>query len=389
MGSVATVRMSSGVSDLLLAGGLAALGLLEIWLPMESVMGDGSPVVSSIGVLWFAAHLTQRRRSPWLALAGLLVWPMLGLTQGGQMQVLFFGQLVPVMVLVYSLARHGDRRLRWAAALGGIAFVSIADLFIPLLREPSELLYHWASIILAYLLGNSLRVFESRARDEAVRAHVAETQAQEAAAAAVAEERARIARELHDIVAHSVGVMVVQAGAAEQVVEDDPAFTRAALGTIRTTGSSALAEMRRLVAVLREPTSQVDLSPQPGVGALDGLVERARSTGLEVDLAIEGDPGSLPAGLDLAAYRIVQEALTNIRRHSAATRARVRLALGPDDLRIEVDDDGPALVSSRPQPPGHGLIGMQERAALYGGRLEAAPNGPGFGVRATLPLDPS
>ena len=169
---------------------VVVLGLVEIWLPMESVMGDGSPVVSTIGVLWFAAHLTQRRVRPWVALAGLVVWPVLGVVQDGRMQVLFFGQLVPVMVLVYSLARHGGRRVRWAAAIAGIAFVTLADLFIPLLREPSELVFHWAAMTLSFLLGNSLRVFEARARTEAVRAHVAESEARERAVAAVAEERA-------------------------------------------------------------------------------------------------------------------------------------------------------------------------------------------------------
>ena len=365
---------------------VVVLGLVEIWLPMESVMGDGSPVVSTIGVLWFAAHLTQRRVRPWVALAGLVVWPVLGVVQDGRMQVLFFGQLVPVMVLVYSLARHGGRRVRWAAAIAGIAFVTLADLFIPLLREPSELVFHWAAMTLSFLLGNSLRVFEARARTEAVRAHVAESEARERAVAAVAEERARIARELHDIVAHAVGVIVVQAGAAEQVVDEDPAFARAALGTIRTTGSSALAEMRRLVMVLREGAPDGDLEPQPGLEALPELVARARGTGLEVDLSVEGEPRVLPAGLDLAAYRIVQEALTNVRRHSAATRARVRLALGSRELRIEVDDDGPVRPGES-NGDGHGLIGMRERAALYGGRLDAAPRGTGFGVRATLPLD--
>ncbi|MGA8047509.1 MAG: histidine kinase dimerization/phosphoacceptor domain-containing protein, partial [Dermatophilaceae bacterium] len=279
---MATIIRSRWTVDLALAALLAVLGLIEIWLPMESVMGEGSPVLSSVGVLWFAAHLTQRRARPWVALAGLAVWPILGLAQDGRLQVLFFGQLVPVMVLVYSLARHGERRVRWSAAVGGIAFVTLADLFIPLLREPSELIFHWASITLSFALGNALRVFEARAREQAVRAHVAETKARERALAAVAEERARIARELHDIVAHAVGVMVVQAGAAEQVVEEDPAYARAALGTIRATGSSALSEMRRLVSVLKEPESETDLMPQPGLGALPELVDRARRTGLEV-----------------------------------------------------------------------------------------------------------
>ena len=386
---VVSAMRSRWTLDLALAGLIAVLGLIEIWLPMESVMGDGSPVVSSIGVLWFALHLTQRRARPWIALTGLLVWPILGLAQDGQMQVLFFGQLVPVMVLVYSLARHGDRRVRWGAAFGGIAFVTLADLFIPLLREPSELIFHWASVTLSFVLGNALRVFEARAREQAVRAHVAETEASERARASVAEERARIARELHDIVAHSVGVMVVQAGAAEQVVEEDPEYARAALGTIRSTGSSALAEMRRLVSVLREPESETDLTPQPGLQSLPELVDRARGTGLEVDLTVEGGDRALPAGLDLAAYRIIQEALTNIRRHSRATRARVRLALAPDEVRIEVDDPGPARQREDGQGTGHGLIGMRERAALYGGRLEAGPRGAGFGVRAILPLEES
>lgn len=375
--------------DLAVPALVAALGLFEIWLPLESVMGDGSPVVSSIGVLLFAALLTQRRVRPWLSLSGLAVWPLLGFLQDGRMQVLFFGQLVPLMVLVYSLARYGDRRVRWAAAIGGIAFVSLADLFIPLLRDPSELIFHWAAVTLSYILGNALRRFEERARDEAVRAHVAETRARERALAAVGEERARIARELHDIVAHAVGVIVVQAGAAEQVVEEDPEFARAALSTIRTTGSSALGEMRRLVTVLREPSEETDLTPQPGIDSLPELVERARRIGLDVDLVVEGGDRRLPAGLDLAAFRIVQEALTNVRRHSQAGRARVRLALDSRQVHIEVDDDGPAEPGRYTDGSGHGLIGMRERAALYGGTLDAGPRGAGFAVRAILPLEQS
>lgn len=365
---------------------LVILGLLEIWLPMESVMGDGSPVISSIGVLAFAALVTQRRRRPWVALAGLVVWPVLGLVQDGRVQVLFFGQLVPVMVLVYSLARHGGRRVRWAAALGGIAFVTLADLFVPLLRDPSELIFHWAAIALSFVLGNSLRVFEQRASEQAVRALVAETEARERALAAVAEERARIARELHDIVAHSVGLIVVQAGAAEQVVEEDPDFTRRALSTIRTTGSSALVEMRRLVSVLRDPDAEPDFAPQPGLTALPDLVERTREAGLDVDLTVSGDRSDLPRGVDLTAYRIVQEALTNVRRHSAASRAEVSLEVGTESVHIEVTDAGPPRV--RAAAPGHGLVGMRERVALYGGRLDTRGEGDGFTVRATLPLEP-
>lgn len=368
-----------------LAVAVAALGLVEVWLPMESVEGDGSPVVSTVGILWFAAHLSQRRVRPWVALAGFLVWPVLGMIVAGDLQVLFFGQLVPVMVLVYSLGRHASGSLRWVAPACGIVFVTFADLFMPMLQAPNELIFHWAAIALSYLVGHTLRVAEERASREAVRAHQAEAAAREKAITAVAEERARIARELHDIVAHSVGTIVVQAGAAEQVVEEDPEFARKALGTIRSTGSSALAEMRRLVSVLRDPVAGADFAPQPGLGSLGELVDRAREAGLDVNLEVRGDGLDLPTGVDLAAYRIVQEALTNVRRHSEASSAEVSLDVAPGVLRIEVSDEGPPRDPDG--PPGHGLLGMRERAALYGGRVEAVPAGSGFVVRAELPLE--
>jgi signal transduction histidine kinase len=192
----------------------------------------------------------------------------------------------------------------------------------------------------------------------------------------VVEERARIARELHDIVAHAVSTIVVQAGAAEQVVEDDPAFTRASLETIRSTGASALSEMRRLVTVLRDDDAAGPLEPQPGLAGLPALLESMRAAGLVVEVRTTGQARPLPAGLDLAAYRIVQEGLTNVRRHSAAGRAEVRLSFGADDLHVEVHDRGPQ-VAAPPESGGHGLVGIRERAALYGGRMSAGPDGRG------------
>ena len=363
---------------------VAALGLVEVWVPLDSVSGEGSRAVSTLGLLLFAALLTQRRARPWVALSALLIWPVLGTVQGGQMQVLFFGQLVPVLVLVYSLARYAQGRLRWVAPLAGVAFVTTADLFVPLLQEPSELIFHWAGVVLAFLTGHALRISEERAAAEAVRAHTAHTVARERTLTAVAEERARIARELHDIVAHSVGMIVVQAGAAEQVVEEDPEFARRALGTIRTTGSSALTEMRRLVGMLRDPDTAVDFAPQPGIAALPDLVASVAESGLDVSLRTTGER-RLPRGLDLTAYRVVQEALTNVHLHSAATCAQVAVRVGEDALEIEVTDPGPALPTE--EPPGHGLVGMRERVALYGGTVETASIGTGFTVRAVLPLE--
>lgn len=364
---------------------VAAPGLVEIWLPMDSVMGAGSPVVSTIGVLSFAALLTQRRARPWLAMAALAVWPVLGLLTGGRLQILFFGQLVPMLVLAFSMARHGQGRQRWLGAAAVAAMVVVGDLFVPLLQSPNELLFHWAAITLSFLCGHGLRVSADRAAAEAVRAHEAEAASRQRAADAIAQERARIARELHDIVAHSVGVIVVQAGAAEQLVDDDPATVRAALSAIRTTGASALAEMRRVVAVLRTPELEGDLAPQPGVATLPQLVEAVRRTGLDVDLEVHGDRATLPAGLDLTAYRIVQEALTNVSRHSQASRAAVVMAFGPDTLEIRVSDDGPSRESRG--EPGHGILGMRERVALFGGRVRTFAEGHGFTVHAVLPLE--
>lgn len=372
--------------DLAVAGLVAVVGLLEIWVPFESREGDGSLLVSTVGVLWFTAHLAVRRARPWGALAGLLVWPLLGVVSGADdLHLLFFGQLVPLLVLVFTIARHGTGRYRWVATAAAVGYITLADLFIPLLSEPSELLFHWGVLILIFLVGHGLRVSADRAAAEAVRAHVAETTARERELAAISDERARIARELHDIVAHSVGVIVVQAGAAEQVVEEDPEFARRALATIRTTGSGALAEMRRLVGMLRDPELGHDLAPQPGIAALPDLVDSARDAGLDVDLEVSGDRPWLPAGLDLTAYRIVQEALTNVRRHSRATRAQVAMQFAPESLEIRVSDAGPAR-----QPdgePGHGLVGMRERVALFGGQVETDAGEHGFTVRAVLPLE--
>lgn len=374
------------VADGALALLLALLGLAEVWLPMESVTGTGSPIVSTVGVIWFAAHLCLRRARPWVALAGFAVWPVLGLAQAGALQILFLGQLVPLTVLVYSLARHGVGAIRWVAPVCAMAVLALADLAVPSLRDPGELIFHWGNVALALLLGHALRVSEDRAAAEAIRAHAAEATARERALTAVAEERARIARELHDIVAHSVGVIVVQAGAAEQVVGDDPEFARRALGTIRETGSGALAEMRRVVTMLRDPHADGDRAPQPGMRSLPDLVEAARRSGLQVGLRLSGSRPHLPAGLDLTVYRIVQEALSNVRRHSHATSADVELEFGPEALTISVRDPGPARSSVR-DATGHGLIGMSERAGLFGGHVTAERCARGFAVRAVLPLE--
>jgi signal transduction histidine kinase len=205
--------------------------------------------------------------------------------------------------------------------------------------------------------------------------------------AAVAAERARIARELHDVIAHSLGVIAIQSDAAEQALRHKPELVAEPLRAIRQTSTEALAEMRRLVGLLR--VEQEDGSPpppQPGLEQLDALIAEVRSTGMPVSFRLTGSAARLPPGLELAVYRIVQEALTNVRRHAGPTvRADVRAHIDQDDVRIEVTDDGP--LGEPPHRAGHGLLGMRERVALYDGDFEAgAGDRGGFRVRARLPI---
>jgi signal transduction histidine kinase len=206
-----------------------------------------------------------------------------------------------------------------------------------------------------------------------------------AADRAVREERQRIARELHDVVAHSVSVMTVQAGAVRRLLQPDQEKERAALETIEATGRQALTEMRRLVGLLKDDSVMPEYAPQPGLGALDTLLGTVRDAGLPVEVSIDGAPRSLAPGLDLAAYRVVQEALTNALRYAGPAHAWVTVRFGDDDLEVEVANDGREGPSDGGD--GHGLAGMRERVALYGGRVETGPReGGGFVVRARLPL---
>jgi signal transduction histidine kinase len=203
----------------------------------------------------------------------------------------------------------------------------------------------------------------------------------------VAEERARIARELHDLVAHNVSVMVVQAGGERHALGEEQESTRAVLASIEQAGRQALAEARRLLGMLRSKDDAEELEPQPSVDHIDVLVEQVERAGLPVGLTVEGERMPLPAGVDLCAYRIVQEGLTNALKHAGPARAEVLLRYAPRTLDVEVRDDGRGASQANGAGGGHGLIGMRERVALYGGELETGPRvGGGFEIRAHLPL---
>ena len=233
----------------------------------------------------------------------------------------------------------------------------------------------------------AVRDRQLRAEALAARAELLEREQELRAGEAVAEERARIARELHDLVAHNVSVMVVQAGAERHALGEDQESTRATLASIEQAGRQALAEARRLLGMLRRKGDHEELEPQPSVDQLDLLIEQVERAGLPVKLDVEGERVPLPAGVDLCAYRIVQEGLTNALKHAGPARAEVHLRYAPRALDVEVRDDGRGAPQVNGDGAGQGLIGMRERVALYGGALETGPiEGGGFEIRAHLPL---
>ena len=267
-------------------------------------------------------------------------------------------------------------------AIGVEAFVAIQD---PKGNLDAFIATSFIFVILwtiAFTLGRGYREADE-ARERAARA---EREREERALAAVTEERARIARELHDVVGHSVSVMTVQASAVRRLLRPEQKREREALLVVERTGREALSEMRRMVGVLRRPEEAPALAPQPSLDHLDRLVAQARQAGLPVELQIEGEPVQLPAGLDLTAYRLVQEGLTNALKHARANRAEVFVRYSETDIEVTVSDNGRGT-SGEEAGGGHGLVGMRERVSVYGGQLEAGPRPDGgFRLRAKLPL---
>ncbi|SBT95880.1 Signal transduction histidine kinase [Streptomyces sp. DI166] len=307
-----------------------------------------------------------------------------------------------MLVITYTVAATGAR---WASrlALGvGLCAAPLAQLRWP--EREANALQYLAIIVfttvpfaLAWVLGDSIRTRRAYFAELEERASRLEKEREAQAKVAVAAERARIARELHDVVAHNVSVMVVQADGAAYVLDAAPDQAKKALETISSTGRQALAEMRRLLGVLRtgEHQESGEYVPQPDVEQIDDLVQQCRSAGLPVDFKVEGTPRPLPSGVELTAYRIVQEALTNTRKHGGPNAgASVRLVYFDDGLGLLVEDDGKGAPHELYEEggidgQGHGLIGMRERVGMVGGTLDAGPRpGGGFRISALLPLKP-
>jgi signal transduction histidine kinase len=275
-----------------------------------------------------------------------------------------------------------------ARARIGLVIVLVAEVIIVhnIPGHPaSQLVFIPILFGICWVAGFALRERAEEAEAALVRASEAERDREVAMRIAVSEERARIARELHDIVAHAVSVMVLQIGAVRHKLRDTRGEDREVLMGVEQTGRAALAEMRRLLAVMRRDSDDVELTPQPGLDGLDALVKRIERTGLPVRIRIDGEPFPLPRGIDLSAYRIVQEGLTNTVKHAAASRAEVTVHYARDEIRIDVCDDGQGAGTN--DGLGHGLIGVRERVNLYGGEMSAGTvNGRGFVLSTRLPV---
>jgi signal transduction histidine kinase len=350
--------------------------------------GKRPDLLSGILVTVLLLSLTLRRRMPVIVL-GFVLAGCVTLTALGYVPLL--GPAIAYLIAVYSVATH--RGLATSLPVGAFGLlVYIVSMAVQGYR-------FWQTVTNSVLfvgvwwVGRSLRLRRAYLDELEARARRLERAREADSRAARTEERSRIARELHDVVAHHVSVMTVQAGAARRILHRDPESVQDALSTIEQMGRTALGEMRRLVGVLRteaEP-ARTELSPQPGVHDVTGLVDQLRETGLQVQLWIEGESRSLSPGVDLAAFRLVQEALTNTLKHAGPqARAWVRIQYADRQLEIEVEDDGRGLVAGlgRAGGNGHGLVGMRERVALYGGDLRIGPrSGGGFEVRARFPLE--
>jgi len=344
-------------------------------------------VLAPLPLLWRRTRPAAVLAITWVTMAvhGLLLY------QGG-------GPFLALLTALYSVAAFGSPR---AARLGLAAVLLVEPVAVLDPRDPPY--GSWSDVAVGVLILTAVWVFgdSRRTRREQVemieeRAVRAERDRDEQARLAVREERARIAREMHDIVAHSVSVMVVQAGAARRLVERDPHAAAEAAGQVEATGRDALREMRRAVGVLRADgegdvagadAAPAVLEPQPALSDVPALVAGYRDAGLDVRLRTDGEPRPLPSGVELAAFRIIQEALTNTMKHAGPARAEVRIAYGPDALTVVVADDGRGAAFER-GPGGHGIAGMRERVTVYDGDLDAGPHpGGGFRVRARLPLE--
>jgi signal transduction histidine kinase len=404
---LAWLRRHPVAADLTVAVAVSCAALVSLFTTFELLqqdpsweMPDRGPIVLSL--ITVTLPLGARRRSPLVVAAVVTAAFVAGrvLVNPGLPGLAAWEGIVTVWavwVALYTAVAHGPARRTTAVVVGAVVVVLLAEVVREIvfyeggafddlpLNQGFLLAYNVVTIAMPVALGVAVRGLRRRQVELRSQAVELRRQREENARRAVLDERVRIARELHDVVAHHVSVMGVQAGAARRVMPKQPDRAEEALASIESSSRQAVVELHRLLGFLRREGQQDGLAPQPDLSRLPELVAEAGGDALQVRLQIEGEPRPLPSTLELSAYRVIQEALTNTRKHAGATTSTVRVAYRPEELEIEVLDDGGG--GATPVNGGHGLIGMRERVGLHGGHLRAGsrPEG-GFAVRATFPV---
>lgn len=369
--------------DWALALVVAGTSLLLLWLPPAS--GSEATPASVALLLVASLPLAVRRRHPFATFLIVGLAALLHVALGYQND---FPVTFAVLVALFTVAQYSPRRLAWIAA-GLVALLLPVNFGLDWSHQNqvvlSDIPFNYGLFISAWVLGDDLRQRRLRLVELQERAARTDREQAQRLSRAADQERLRISREMHDVIAHSITVMLVHAGGARRIVRQQPEQAERALREIERVGREAMRDTRRLLGLTRSAGGASVTPPQPSLADLEPLLERTRRAGIEVDLLIAGEQRQLTQGIELSAYRIVQEALTNTMRHSRASSAQVRIEYRSDQLRLQITDDGAALPGSNGD--GHGLAGIRERALTFGGTAEASPIPEGgWRVSATLPL---
>ena len=364
---------------------LVACAVCELELALSNSI-QGPHWVNAVAAAGVTLPIAWRRTLPLFVapfMAAVVLWQEL---LHGDLTENTITPIITIPLAVYSMGVLLDRRaaLPIYALAQGLVWIAV---LVSADNSADTFVFTFLLVGGPFLVGRIVNARIQLARELREKATRLERDQAEKQKLAVAEERARIAREMHDVVAHNVSVMVVQASAARRMIDRDPDRAREALASVEQTGREALSEMRRMLDVLRAEGEGAALAPQPSIDELDSLIELAREAGLKVDLEVEGERRQVSSSVDLSTFRIVQEALTNTLKHAGAAHAHVRLRYSDDEMEVDVTDDGRGVRPAAQNGKGQGLVGIRERVAMLGGRLEAGyrANG-GFEVRATLPL---
>lgn len=383
----ALVARLPALPDVALAAALTVFAQLDLRLGIDGSTPFGPAWTVDLCTFVATAVLAFRRVAP-LATVLTVVAAVAGPQLVTVLTITLWGDFVPMLVATYSVARHADRRSTVTGVLAVATAIVVILIRVPSIGAAANIPFAFAPLVAVTATGHALqRRQRSHAALSLQASRLAEDQARWVQDA-VAAERARIARELHDVVAHCVSVMVIQSGAAEDLLDREPEAARQPLRAVQEAGQQAVTELGRMLGLLRGATQPDVLVPQPSVTQLPELVAQVREAGLTVSYDRQGEPRALPPGVDVALYRLAQEALTNTLKHARGTRADVVLHYDETAAALSITDDGRGTATASGQ--GHGLIGMRERVALYGGTLTAGPRDcGGFAVRAVIPLGSS